>query len=162
MPLLLGDEVAPDVDVGAQPLVRPAEQDVVGEDVVVAQRGDDGDVAEDGRELGGDVGVGVDDLAGGAGDALVAIVPRRVAGPDDEVDVLADVGRDPREGVVDQGEGAVAVGLGRAVVAGGAVAGGAVAGWGGGARFVVGIWVQVWRGLVGVVRPFDLSSTGGG
>ena len=44
-----------------------------------------------------------------AREAFVAVVAGAVAGPDDKVDRVAQVGGDPVEGGVDEREGAVAV-----------------------------------------------------
>lgn len=44
-----------------------------------------------------------------AGDPLVVVVTDRVAGPDDEIDLILDILFDPTERLVDQGEGRIAV-----------------------------------------------------
>jgi hypothetical protein len=119
----------------------------VRQDVVIAERGHDGDVQVDktapvgvegfgtasaaaaaavaGKNLDeaiGDPLVRAKDLVGAAGQALVAVVAGAVAGPDDKVDLVTEVGGDPVEGGVDQPNGAVAFGRGGAVPAGLALA----------------------------------------
>ncbi len=125
--LLLGDEVAPDVCVVPEPLVGAGQQDVVRQDVVVAEGGHDGDGeprgVAGGEDMGkavGDLGVGAEDLVGVAREALVAVVAGAVASPDDKVYRVAQVGGDPVEGGVDEREWAVAVGRLGAVCARGA------------------------------------------
>jgi hypothetical protein len=156
MPLGLWNEAAPDVEVLFGPLVRPAQEDVVGHDVVVAKGGHNGnDVVVDGRmvalrlakdlcELVDEKFILADDLLLSAGNLLVVVVAGRVASPDDKVDVVLDVVVDPLERLVDKREGRVAsrrlcaVDASRAALA---VAGGVL----GGARIglVEGIGMEV-------------------
>ena len=87
------------------------------EDVVVSKCRNDRDVqatpAGVGEELGelvSDPAVGAQDLLLVARDVLVAVMAGAVASPDNKVDVVFDVGRDPVECGVDKGEWGVAVG----------------------------------------------------
>ena len=127
--LLLGDEVAPDVGVLPEPLVGPRAQDVVRQDVVVPKVGHHGDAqagaALVGEQLGepvGDPPVGPQHLVRVARQLLVAVVAGAVAGPDDEVDLVPEVGRDPVERRIHERVGRVAAGRLGAVDARGAAA----------------------------------------
>lgn len=61
-------------------------------------------------ELVGEQAICAQDLGGRARYGFVGIVAGAVAGPDDKVYVVGDVGRDPVEGSIDEGHGRVAVG----------------------------------------------------
>lgn len=115
--LRFGDEAAPDITVGVQPLIGAGIEDVVREEIIVAKGRDDGDVkfamfaSDSVHEFVGEDAVGAEDGTAITGVLLVAVVTGRVARPDDKVDIVLDVGLDPIEGGVDEGEGGVAVGL---------------------------------------------------
>jgi hypothetical protein len=120
MPLRFRDETAPDVEILHRPLIRPLEEDVVRHNVVVAKGWHDGDHIVVGSsavlvrhakhlpELLDQKLVLAYDLLLRARMLLVIVVPRRVARPDDEVDVVPDILLDPSERLVDQREGGVA------------------------------------------------------
>lgn len=93
----------------------------MGEYVIVANGRDDGDdevirrvviivvgAGEDLPELVDDQLVEVLDLLVAAGVFLVVVVAGRIAGPDDEVNVIADVVADPIEGGIHKGQRRVA------------------------------------------------------
>lgn len=158
MPLCLGDEASPDVEVLDGPFVWAGEQDIVRHDIVVAKRRHNGYL----ERLGGvlpilaiakDLGqllhhelVLRDDFILRAGVFLVVVVACRVAGPDDEVDVVGDMLFYPVERCVDEGDGRVACRRFGAVVASGpmfVVAGGRRLGAGVGPVVRVGMEVCV-------------------
>lgn len=114
MSLRFRDEAAPDVEILHRPFIRPLEKDIVRHNVVIAKGWDDGD----------DIVVGPPavlvrhakhlpkfldqklvlayDLLLCARMFLVIVVPRRVARPDDEVDIVPDILLDPSERLIDQ------------------------------------------------------------
>jgi hypothetical protein len=112
--LLLGDEAVPDIAVEVQPPVGARIEDVVGEEVIVAKRGDNGDVelvagGKGLEEFVGNDAVCAQDLLGAAWVVLVAVVTGRVASPDDEVNVVLDISGDPVKGGIDERERRVTV-----------------------------------------------------
>jgi hypothetical protein len=120
MPLRFRDEAAPDVEVLHRPLVRPLEEDVVRHNVIVAKGWDDGDHivigpsavlvrhAKHFPKLLDQKFVLAYDLLLRARMLLVVVVPRRVARPDDEVDIVPDILLDPSERLIDQRKWGVA------------------------------------------------------
>jgi hypothetical protein len=127
MPLRFRNEAAPDVEILHRPLVRPLEEDVVRHDVVVAKGRHDGDYIVIGPsailvrhakhlpELLDQKFVLAYDLLLRARMLLVVVVPRRVARPDDEVDIVPNILLDPSESLIDQRKRGVATGRLRAV-----------------------------------------------
>ena len=88
----------------------------------------------------------------GAGDVLVIVVARRVAGPDYEVEGAFEVFVDPVEGCVDERDGGVAVRCLGAEFASWAVTSVACLFFaGGGVGFVEGVRVEVCWGLASCV-----------
>ncbi len=125
MALLLRDKFAPDVGVTLSPSVGTLGEDVMREDIVVAEIGYDGygevvggigvvDVvvlAKDVDELLDEHLIQPDDLGLTAWDEFVVVVTSGIAGPDDEVDGIFEMVVDPLERSIDQGEGRVTIGL---------------------------------------------------
>lgn len=66
-------------------------------------------LAKDVPDPGTELPVETKDLGHRAREGEVNVVPGRVAGPDDKVDLVVEVGGDPVEGGVDEGEGGVAI-----------------------------------------------------
>jgi hypothetical protein len=116
MPLLLRNEISPDITVGLEPLVGSSQEDVVREHVIVAKCGYYGDrksvaiFAEDFSELIHCPSVGAQHLTFVPRNLLIAVVPRRVSRPYHEVNVILEVLRDPLEGRVYKREGRIAIG----------------------------------------------------
>jgi hypothetical protein len=123
MPLRLRYKTPPDIQVLDCPSIWPAQEDIVGHDIVVAKRGHDWDnkitaarsmlvilLSKHLDELGHHVFILLNDLFLGTGQVLVVVVARRVACPYHEVDVVFDIVVDPLESLVDEGEGRVAAG----------------------------------------------------
>ena len=114
MPLRLWDEAAPDVQVLHGPLVRALQENVVRHDVVVAKRRHNWNHIIVGpspvlvrhpehlSELVYQVFILVNDLLLCAGVLLIVVVSRRVACPNDEINVIPDVVLDPLERLVHQ------------------------------------------------------------
>lgn len=113
--LLLGDEIPPNIQILHGPLVRPLQKDVVRHNVIVAKGGYDrhhqrtgwalGVVFGSPKDLGefrNDMLILLDDLGLRARDLLVIVVAGGIAGPDDEVDVVAQMFLHPLERLVDQ------------------------------------------------------------
>ena len=121
MSLHLGYEAAPNVQVFRRPPVGTAEEDVMRHDIVVAKRRHnrndkvvDGPVmvmmpvAKNLCELGDHKFVLLYHLPLRARYVFIVVVSRRVARPDDEVDVVLDILVDPLERLVDERERRVA------------------------------------------------------
>ena len=120
MPLHFRNEAAPDVEILHRPLVRPLEEDVVRHNVVVAKGRHDGDHIVVGPsavlvrhakhlpKLLDQKFILAYDLLLRARMLLVVVVSRRVARPDDEVDIIPDIVLDPSECLIDQRKGGVA------------------------------------------------------
>lgn len=133
MPLRLGYETPPYIQILHGPSVGPAEEDVMRHDVVVAEGRDNRDdvvfcrgmlvmvLSEDLGELGDHVLILAYDLPLCSGNFLVVVVPCRVARPDDKVYAVPDIVVDPLERLVDERVGRVAGGRLCAVYARGAM-----------------------------------------
>lgn len=125
MALLLGDKLPPDLGKFLGPPVGTLGEDVVWENVVVAEVRHDGygeivgrigvvDVvgfAKDLDEFVDEHLIQLDDLLFCARNELVIVVASGIASPDDKVDSIFEVVVDPLESSVDQGDGRITVGL---------------------------------------------------
>lgn len=114
MPLRFRDKATPNVQILHRPLVRALQENVVRHDVVVAKCRHNRDHiivgpspvlvrhTEDLSELVHQVFILLDDLLLCAGVLLIVVVSRRVACPNDEINIILDVVLDPLERLVHQ------------------------------------------------------------